>query len=161
MRHQIIGILPTYLVRLTLFHMLTFFITLFQHIQKSSIDGHASALCLNCLGCLDDFFFFAPLFDWQARPAIELHENKDDEKNKEKEEDEKDLSIPGSSYVKLIALTASSVLPRKLLLSLVLTVCILLYPVTESSEIGYNTVVRNTEYKWLKDKNAHLQLSCD
>ncbi|XP_030579046.1 focadhesin [Archocentrus centrarchus] len=46
-----------------------------------------------------------------ARPATKLPENEDDEESKEKEENEQDLSIPGSSYVKLIALTAPSVLP--------------------------------------------------
>uniref|UniRef100_A0A669F6F1 Focadhesin n=1 Tax=Oreochromis niloticus TaxID=8128 RepID=A0A669F6F1_ORENI len=46
-----------------------------------------------------------------ARPPAKLPENEEDEHSKEKEEDEKDLSVPGSSYVKLMTLTTSSVLP--------------------------------------------------
>ncbi|XP_059210534.1 focadhesin [Centropristis striata] len=47
-----------------------------------------------------------------ARPAEKPHENVEEEQGKEEEEDEeKDLSIPGSSYVKLMALTPPSVLP--------------------------------------------------
>uniref|UniRef100_A0A3P9C086 Focadhesin n=1 Tax=Maylandia zebra TaxID=106582 RepID=A0A3P9C086_9CICH len=46
-----------------------------------------------------------------ARPPAKLPENEEDEQSKEKEEDEKDLSVPGSSYVKLMTLTTSSVLP--------------------------------------------------
>ncbi|XP_023119509.2 focadhesin isoform X1 [Amphiprion ocellaris] len=46
-----------------------------------------------------------------ARPATKIPENEeDDEQSKEKEEEETDLSIPGSSYVKLIALTSPSAL---------------------------------------------------
>uniref|UniRef100_A0A3P8SQ34 Focadhesin n=1 Tax=Amphiprion percula TaxID=161767 RepID=A0A3P8SQ34_AMPPE len=44
-------------------------------------------------------------------PATKIPENEeDDEQSKEKEEEETDLSIPGSSYVKLIALTSPSAL---------------------------------------------------
>ncbi|CAI5682283.1 unnamed protein product [Oreochromis niloticus] len=46
-----------------------------------------------------------------ARPPAKLPENEEDEQSKEKEEDEKDLSVPGLSYVKLMTLTTSSVLP--------------------------------------------------
>uniref|UniRef100_A0A3B4FQ75 Focadhesin n=1 Tax=Pundamilia nyererei TaxID=303518 RepID=A0A3B4FQ75_9CICH len=46
-----------------------------------------------------------------ARPPAKLPENEEDEQSKEKEEEEKDLSVPGSSYVKLMTLTTSSVLP--------------------------------------------------
>ncbi|XP_020499256.2 focadhesin [Labrus bergylta] len=50
-----------------------------------------------------------------ARPAINLPDSDDDEQAKEKKEDEeeeeKDLSVPGSSYVKLMALTPVPVLP--------------------------------------------------
>ncbi|KAM9335629.1 focadhesin [Symphorus nematophorus] len=47
-----------------------------------------------------------------ARPATSLPENEEDEQEKEKEEEEeKDLSVPGSSYVKLMALTPAAVLP--------------------------------------------------
>lgn len=46
-----------------------------------------------------------------ARPAVKLPENEEDQQEKETEEEEKDLSIPGSSYVKLMALTPASVLP--------------------------------------------------
>ncbi|XP_037335022.2 focadhesin [Pungitius pungitius] len=46
-----------------------------------------------------------------ARPAAKVPENEEDETVKEEEEEEKDLSIPGSSYVKLMALTPVSVLP--------------------------------------------------
>uniref|UniRef100_A0A669B4I4 Focadhesin n=1 Tax=Oreochromis niloticus TaxID=8128 RepID=A0A669B4I4_ORENI len=59
------------------------------------------------LSCLT----FALVFDWKARPPAKLPENEEDEHSKEKEEDEKDLSVPGSSYVKLMTLTTSSVLP--------------------------------------------------
>lgn len=47
-----------------------------------------------------------------ARPALKLPESDEDDQEKEKEEEEeKDLSVPGSSYVKLMALTPLSVLP--------------------------------------------------
>nr|XP_046235770.1 focadhesin isoform X2 [Scatophagus argus]XP_046235771.1 focadhesin isoform X2 [Scatophagus argus] len=46
-----------------------------------------------------------------ARPDIKHPENEEDQQGNEKEEEEKDLSIPGSSYVKLMVLTPSSVLP--------------------------------------------------
>ncbi|XP_039996604.1 focadhesin [Xiphias gladius] len=46
-----------------------------------------------------------------ARPAVNLPEDEEDELGDEKEEEEKDLSIPGSSYVKLMAVTPVSVLP--------------------------------------------------
>ncbi|XP_062239752.1 focadhesin [Platichthys flesus] len=47
-----------------------------------------------------------------ARPATKLPEKEEEDKGEEKEEEEeKDLSIPGSSYVKLMALTPVSVLP--------------------------------------------------
>ncbi|XP_045921800.1 focadhesin [Micropterus dolomieu] len=46
-----------------------------------------------------------------ARPATKLPEKEDDEQGKEQEGEEKDLSIPGSSYVKLMALTPLTVLP--------------------------------------------------
>ncbi|XP_034470972.1 focadhesin [Hippoglossus hippoglossus] len=48
-----------------------------------------------------------------ARPATKLPEKEEDEKGEEEEEEEEeeDLSIPGSSYVKLMALTPVSVLP--------------------------------------------------
>uniref|UniRef100_A0A673ARV5 Focadhesin n=1 Tax=Sphaeramia orbicularis TaxID=375764 RepID=A0A673ARV5_9TELE len=42
--------------------------------------------------------------------AYELHETEDEDERKEKQEEE-DLSVPGSSYVKLMALTHTSVLP--------------------------------------------------
>ncbi|GAA6230680.1 focadhesin [Lates japonicus] len=45
-----------------------------------------------------------------ARPATKLPEDEEDEQAEE-EEEEKDLSIPGSSYMKLMALTPVSVLP--------------------------------------------------
>nr|CAG5897232.1 unnamed protein product [Menidia menidia] len=48
------------------------------------------------------------------RPATEIHENEEKDEKKEEEEEEekeKDLSIPGSSYMKLMALTSVSVLP--------------------------------------------------
>ncbi|XP_029381760.1 focadhesin isoform X2 [Echeneis naucrates] len=44
-----------------------------------------------------------------ARPPTKLLKNEEDEQREE--EEEKDLSIPGSSYMKLIALTSTSVLP--------------------------------------------------
>nr|XP_020450551.1 focadhesin [Monopterus albus]XP_020450552.1 focadhesin [Monopterus albus]XP_020450553.1 focadhesin [Monopterus albus]XP_020450554.1 focadhesin [Monopterus albus]XP_020450555.1 focadhesin [Monopterus albus]XP_020450556.1 focadhesin [Monopterus albus] len=46
-----------------------------------------------------------------ARPATKLPEGEEDEQGEEEEEEEKDLSIPGSSYMKLMALTPISVLP--------------------------------------------------
>uniref|UniRef100_UPI003AB0ACCF focadhesin n=1 Tax=Centroberyx gerrardi TaxID=166262 RepID=UPI003AB0ACCF len=46
-----------------------------------------------------------------ARPAVKLPESEEDEQGMEKEEEEKDLSVPGSSYVKLMGLTAVSILP--------------------------------------------------
>ncbi|KAM3857392.1 focadhesin [Diretmus argenteus] len=46
-----------------------------------------------------------------ARPAIKLPESQEDQQGEEKEESEEDLSIPGSSYVKLLGLTAVAVLP--------------------------------------------------
>ncbi|KAF1380319.1 hypothetical protein PFLUV_G00162410 [Perca fluviatilis] len=46
-----------------------------------------------------------------ARPAAKPPGNDQDEQGKEEEEEEKDLSIPASSYVKLMALTPVSVLP--------------------------------------------------
>uniref|UniRef100_A0A3Q3KNU3 Focadhesin n=1 Tax=Mastacembelus armatus TaxID=205130 RepID=A0A3Q3KNU3_9TELE len=49
-----------------------------------------------------------------ARPATKLpvyEEDEDDKEKEEEEEEEKDLSIPGLSYVKLMALTPMSVLP--------------------------------------------------
>ncbi|KAM8898854.1 focadhesin isoform 1-T1 [Spinachia spinachia] len=45
-----------------------------------------------------------------ARPAAKVLQS-EDETVKEEEEEEKDLSVPGSSYVKLMALTPVSVLP--------------------------------------------------
>ncbi|KAM7365969.1 hypothetical protein PAMP_015444 [Pampus punctatissimus] len=45
-----------------------------------------------------------------VRPAVKLPEHEEDEVGKEKEEEEKDLSVPGSSYVKLLALTPLPVL---------------------------------------------------
>uniref|UniRef100_A0A8C4I042 Focadhesin n=1 Tax=Dicentrarchus labrax TaxID=13489 RepID=A0A8C4I042_DICLA len=45
-----------------------------------------------------------------ARPVTKLPEHEEDEQE-EKEEEEKDLSVPASSYVKLMALTPTSVLP--------------------------------------------------
>uniref|UniRef100_A0A673AJC7 Focadhesin n=1 Tax=Sphaeramia orbicularis TaxID=375764 RepID=A0A673AJC7_9TELE len=45
-----------------------------------------------------------------ARPVVKLHETEDEDERKEKQEEE-DLSVPGSSYVKLMALTHTSVLP--------------------------------------------------
>ncbi|XP_044197607.1 focadhesin [Thunnus albacares] len=45
-----------------------------------------------------------------ARPAIKLPEQEEDEQGNETEEEEKDLSVPGSSYVKLLALTPLAVL---------------------------------------------------
>ena len=55
----------------------------------------------------------ASLSGVKARPATKLPEKEEDEEEeaKEEEEEEKDLSIPGSSYVKLMALTPVSVLP--------------------------------------------------
>ncbi|KAM4714416.1 focadhesin isoform 2-T3 [Anableps anableps] len=59
----------------------------------------------------------------EARPAVKVCESEDDgdEKDKGEEEEEKDLSIPGPSYMKLMALTSISVLPafENLLTSLV------------------------------------------
>ncbi|KAF7653336.1 hypothetical protein LDENG_00084210, partial [Lucifuga dentata] len=46
-----------------------------------------------------------------ARPASKLPESEEDEQRKEEEEDEKDLSIPSSSYLKLLSLTPLSILP--------------------------------------------------
>jgi len=46
---------------------------------------------------------------------MKIHENEEeDEKNEEKEDEEENLTIPGSSYVKLMALTSISVLPGAL-----------------------------------------------
>uniref|UniRef100_A0A673ASU0 Focadhesin n=1 Tax=Sphaeramia orbicularis TaxID=375764 RepID=A0A673ASU0_9TELE len=47
---------------------------------------------------------------YEARPVVKLHETEDEDERKEKQEEE-DLSVPGSSYVKLMALTHTSVLP--------------------------------------------------
>uniref|UniRef100_A0A3P9HUQ4 Focadhesin n=1 Tax=Oryzias latipes TaxID=8090 RepID=A0A3P9HUQ4_ORYLA len=50
--------------------------------------------------------------DYEVRPAVKILENEEDnDGNTEEEEEEKDLSIPGSSYMKLMALTSLSVLP--------------------------------------------------
>ncbi|XP_037537542.1 focadhesin [Nematolebias whitei] len=46
-----------------------------------------------------------------ARPAVKMCGSEEDDDEKENEEEEKDLSVPGSSYVKLMALTSISVLP--------------------------------------------------
>ncbi|XP_041635386.1 focadhesin [Cheilinus undulatus] len=46
-----------------------------------------------------------------ARPALKLPDSDEDEQEKNEDEEEKDLSVPGSSYVKLMALTPVSVLP--------------------------------------------------
>ncbi|KAM3590535.1 uncharacterized protein V6R79_011338 [Siganus canaliculatus] len=49
-----------------------------------------------------------------ARPATNLPESDEDQQGKEQEEEEeeeKDLSVPGSSYVKLVALTPAPALP--------------------------------------------------
>ncbi|XP_047426080.1 focadhesin [Mugil cephalus] len=47
-----------------------------------------------------------------ARPVIKLPENEeDDEQTNENEDEEKDLSIPGSSYIKLMTLTSTPILP--------------------------------------------------
>ncbi|KAF6730872.1 Focadhesin [Oryzias melastigma] len=46
----------------------------------------------------------------KARPAVKILENEEDSDENTEEEEEKDLSIPGSSYMKLLALTSSSVL---------------------------------------------------
>ncbi|XP_024143659.1 focadhesin isoform X1 [Oryzias melastigma] len=46
----------------------------------------------------------------KARPAVKILENEEDNDENTEEEEEKDLSIPGSSYMKLLALTSSSVL---------------------------------------------------
>ncbi|KAK2900269.1 focadhesin isoform X1 [Channa argus] len=46
-----------------------------------------------------------------AKPAIKPSENEEEQLEKKEEEEEKDLSIPGLSYVKLMALTPISVLP--------------------------------------------------
>lgn len=47
----------------------------------------------------------------QARPVTKQAESEEDEEGQEKEEE--DLSVPGCSYVKLMALTPGSVLPGK------------------------------------------------
>lgn len=47
----------------------------------------------------------------QARPAVKMGGSEEDDDEKENEEEEKDLSVPGSSYVKLMAQTSISVLP--------------------------------------------------
>ena len=44
---------------------------------------------------------------------VKQSESGDEEEDKDKETEEKDLSVPGCSYVKLLALTPSSVLPGK------------------------------------------------
>ncbi|XP_032439079.1 focadhesin isoform X2 [Xiphophorus hellerii] len=44
-----------------------------------------------------------------TRPAVKVSESEDDAKGEE--EEEKDLSIPGQSYMKLLALTSNSALP--------------------------------------------------
>uniref|UniRef100_A0A7N8Y4K1 Focadhesin n=1 Tax=Mastacembelus armatus TaxID=205130 RepID=A0A7N8Y4K1_9TELE len=52
--------------------------------------------------------------DQEYEPATKLpvyEEDEDDKEKEEEEEEEKDLSIPGLSYVKLMALTPMSVLP--------------------------------------------------
>uniref|UniRef100_A0A665V3H8 Focadhesin n=1 Tax=Echeneis naucrates TaxID=173247 RepID=A0A665V3H8_ECHNA len=58
---------------------------------------------------LVSLFVNSVLFDVEARPPTKLLKNEEDEQREE--EEEKDLSIPGSSYMKLIALTSTSVLP--------------------------------------------------
>lgn len=49
----------------------------------------------------------------QARPVTKLSDNEEDQQEEDTKQEEKDLSIPGSSYVKLMALTPASVLPGK------------------------------------------------
>ncbi|TNN41853.1 Focadhesin [Liparis tanakae] len=49
--------------------------------------------------------------EYEARPAPKTPDPEEDEPLEEEEEEEKDLSIPGPSYVKLMALTPVSVLP--------------------------------------------------
>lgn len=45
---------------------------------------------------------------------MKLPEQEEDQQSNENEEEQKDLSIPGSSYVKLMALTPTAVLPGEL-----------------------------------------------
>lgn len=52
------------------------------------------------------------LCDTEARPPPKQPADEDNiERKEEEEEKEEDLSIPGASYVKLLALTPVSVLP--------------------------------------------------
>lgn len=83
-----------------------------------NLDPECNTVChISCCGLLFTWCsavsVAAVLSTLQARPAIKLPENEEDDE-KENEEEEKDLSIPGSSYAKLMTLTPASVLPGKL-----------------------------------------------
>uniref|UniRef100_A0A669DY24 Focadhesin n=1 Tax=Oreochromis niloticus TaxID=8128 RepID=A0A669DY24_ORENI len=104
--HSQPGVLQAMAELLALVPQLTVKSEQYERVQKPSYTPPCVSSLFE-LSCLT----FALVFDWKARPPAKLPENEEDEHSKEKEEDEKDLSVPGSSYVKLMTLTTSSVLP--------------------------------------------------
>lgn len=53
----------------------------------------------------------SPSLSFQVRPEIQTPDDLDEDEDEEGDEKEVDLSIPGSCYLKLLSLTAPSVLP--------------------------------------------------
>ncbi|KAM9717713.1 focadhesin [Menidia menidia] len=109
---ELLALVPQLTVKAEEYEKLKDEVVSFLWSYASSKDPDVSSCGYKALAGFPETVHTIPHLPAAARPAMEIHENEEkDEKEEEEEEKEKDLSIPGSSYMKLMALTSVSVLP--------------------------------------------------
>ncbi|CAG5897235.1 unnamed protein product [Menidia menidia] len=111
---ELLALVPQLTVKSEEYEKLKDEVVSFLWSYASSKDPDVSSCGYKALAGFPETVHTIPHLPAAARPATEIHENEEKDEKKEEEEEEekeKDLSIPGSSYMKLMALTSVSVLP--------------------------------------------------
>uniref|UniRef100_UPI0037E81FBB focadhesin n=1 Tax=Semicossyphus pulcher TaxID=241346 RepID=UPI0037E81FBB len=111
---ELLALVPQLVVKSEQYEKLKEEVVSFLWSYSASKDPEVASCGFRALAEFPEDVHTINLLPEAARPATKLPESEEDEQGTDKteeEEEEKDLSVPGSSYVKLMALTPVSVLP--------------------------------------------------
>ncbi|KAM9837030.1 focadhesin [Aulostomus maculatus] len=106
---ELLALVPLLLVKSEEYEKLKEEVVSFLWNYAVSKDPEVASCGFRALADFPETVHMITLLPEAARPVTKLPEHEEDED--EKDEEEEDLSVPGSSYVKLLTLTAVSVLP--------------------------------------------------
>ncbi|XP_070785778.1 focadhesin [Enoplosus armatus] len=107
---EILALVPQLTVKSEEYEKLKEEVVSFLWNYAASKDPHVASCGYKALADFPEAVHTVNLLPEAARPPTKLPENEEEEEEEE-EGEEKDLSVPGSSYVKLLALTPTSALP--------------------------------------------------